>query len=330
MKRYFVTKAENYGAITAGGAKELATTPDTLAPGSIGVFAIVASTNKLTFVTEAAADSALYVDGEVVIALGTTTGGPVVSQPLGASSILSGFPSATAPVASTSQVSTVGYNGTAGSLATPTIVDGDWAEIKLIRADNGITQSQDKQTYEVSNMAAGATDYTIAQGFVARAKSLGADNRMTNAYVKITDDLGAGTAFTSGDLAAVNGATTLTHGAAHGVGVADYVRLDGDYYQAITGTVSATLVLDRAYEGPTQTILNAACLDLSSSAAGDVGVEFTAKDPTIVFKVAVSGVLEDATITQVTGGLVGAGDGQYDVIPKENLGRAYLGFNDQI
>ncbi|NJL80268.1 MAG: hypothetical protein HC917_18185 [Richelia sp. SM2_1_7] len=129
-------------------------------------------------------------------------------------------------------------------------------------------------------------------------------------FAKITDNLGAGTAIAnSATIAAVKGATSLTTSAAHGVGVSDYIRLDGSLYQAVTGTTGTTLVLDRPYEGATATIANASALDLGATAPTNFGISITTENFGEVFAVATSGVLENASHNLITRYGLGNGSG---------------------
>lgn len=77
-----------------------------------------------------------------------------------------------------------------------------------------------------------------------------------------------GTPFTNScTVSAVNGATSLTTSAAHGVSVGDRVRvaIGAHFYVAQSGTTGTTLVLDRAYEGPTATVPNNETVDLGTT-----------------------------------------------------------------
>ena len=66
-----------------------------------------------------------------------------------------------------------------------------------------------------------------------------------------------GSAFSgSATVAAVNGSTNLATSVPHGCVATNWIRLRKVVYQCKTGTTGSTLVLDRAYEGITETIPN--------------------------------------------------------------------------
>jgi hypothetical protein len=69
----------------------------------------------------------------------------------------------------------------------------------------------------------------------------------------------------SATLSAVNGSTSLTTSAAHGVTVGQWVGIEDVWYKAVTGTTGTTLVLERAYEGATGTVANADLLKANAT-----------------------------------------------------------------
>lgn len=69
----------------------------------------------------------------------------------------------------------------------------------------------------------------------------------------------------SATLSAVNGASSMTTSANHGVNVDDWVRIDGWWYRAITGTTGSTLVIEGTYLGSTTTVANSKLFKASPS-----------------------------------------------------------------
>lgn len=70
----------------------------------------------------------------------------------------------------------------------------------------------------------------------------------------------------SATVSAVNGSSTLSTSANHGVSVGDRIRIaiGAHFYVAQSGTTGTTLVLDRNYEGPTATVPNNQTVDLGT------------------------------------------------------------------
>lgn len=336
MKKLILGTDVNY-ASTAGGAEYTALTPNQLGPGSVGIFAIDPATSKNVQVN-VTNDSTLLTAGldEVVIAVGTTAGGPVVSQPISITSTdLGVLVPGKAPVADVLHLQAVGYNGTSGSMNFPTFADKDAAEIKLIRNTHGINQRVDKDSFEVSNIKATDTDYEVCVAFLAAVAARDENTRFVTNRVKILSN-GTGAVFaTSATVTAVNGATSLTTSAAHGVGVGDWVGLGDpasgllDLYQAITGTASTTLVLDRPYNGPSATIANADTLDMGATVPTELGLEFQGQEAGLTFDSSSGETAEDATHTTNAAGLIGAGSALW-IAEEVRLHGAYMGYFDQI
>lgn len=319
MRRFFVTKEVPYADF--GGAN-LAVTPDLLSDGSVGVY-VIDDTNKLVLST-AGTETGVT---EYVIAMGTAVGGPIVSPPIKIADTAAGFPKGIAPGVSTVQSSFVGYNGTSGDLNTPTIADGDWAEVKLVRTTYGINQQLDKDSFEVSNLTAGASDYDVAVGIVDSVAERDPNLTFIESRAKVNSST-AGTAysqnvtFTEGSTAVVIAST------GHVTTVGDYLRYDGDTYLVTAVADVNNITIDRPYTGATETATAANVLDLGTD-PGSIGIEFIAESPEVTFSVAVSGVLEDATVSTPTPSFV-AGGSYLAVKKEEDLARAFLGYHDQI
>lgn len=193
---------------------------------------------------------------------------------------------------------------------------------------SGFREPYSKQRYSAS-LAQNDNQYQALVKLVNVFVDRDEDQRAVD-IPKITDNLGTETAFAnSATLAAVNGATSLTASANHSVGVNDYVRIDGDYYQAITGTTGTTLVIDRPYRGATATVANTDLRDLGSTAATQLGLELTSKNDYSDFVVATQSLIEDATHKTTTEG--NRGSGSFNHIRRlEEFARPYKGSHDAI
>lgn len=326
----------NYAASKSSATQNTALNPADLAAGAFGVYGIhtTGSTNlnKLVLITDGGSEAAgavpaaSFVGSEVVIAIGKASGPSEVSQPI---QVTSGLRSAkgakySAPVRGEYRI---GYNGTSGSLNLPTLVKGDDFTINIInKADvvSGQRQPYIKKQLSTSVLANGESAYTLLKRWIAAVNLRTDEIYIDKATIKVLDN-GTGAAFAaSATVAAVNGATSLTTSAAHGVGVADYVRLDGDYYQAVTGTTGSTLVLDRPFQGPTGTIANANTLDLGATASTQLGLAFKDNADLLNLSIALQGTaIENATKTIQTSATIGSGGSKAQVtaLEKEALGK---------
>lgn len=327
MKKLLLADGSLNYAVATGTTASSATTPDTLVPGSVGVYGIdptdaQSSIYKSVLINAANDDKAF---SEFVVALGTAQGGPVVSQPI---VIANATPAGIATSAAAQHVVAIGYNGTSGSFNLPTLADRDWGEVKLVKTTFGINQEVDKDVFEASNLQAGDSEYDVAVDLVNAAASKDANTIFVENRVLILDDLGAGTNLTN-TVAIANGTTTLTS-TTHGLVLNDYVRISGDLYQVASVTDANNVELDRPYTGPTVTALAGANVqNLDTTAPTAVGVQFTAKTADVIFDGAVQGVLENATITTTTQGTIGVGTPLYMAeLVRQN--KAYFGYFDQI
>ena len=329
MKKLLLADGSLNYAVATGTTASSATTPDTLVPGSVGVYGIdptdaQSSIYKSVLINAANDDKAF---SEFVVALGTAQGGPVVSQPI---VIANATPNGIATSAADQHVVVVGYNGTSGSLNLPTIADRDWGEVKLVKTTFGINQEVDKDVFEASALSAGDADYEVAVKLVNAAASKDANTIFVENRVLILDDLGAGTDY-SQTVGVTNGSTAITVASTgHTTTVGDYVRILGDLYKIAGVTDVNNYTLDRPYTGATNSAVAAASVkDLGNTDPTAVGLQFTAKTADVIFDGAVQGVLENATITTTTQGTIGVGTPLYMAeLVRQN--KAYFGYFDQI
>lgn len=338
-RKLFVTTDVNYGASKTSSTAETALNPEDLAKGALGIYGIheagSTNVNKLVLLTDGGSEAAgkvpvaSFVGKEIFFAVGAAVGCQI-SNPVQKTNGIRSIKSAayTAPVRG---VNTVGYSTSGTSLNLPTLVKGDEIAIGLYNRTYHVSGNREPgQKVILSTQAAGGeTQYQILK------KLLTSINRRTDQIlidkqtIKITDN-GSGSAFANtATVAAVNGATSLTTSANHGVGVGDYVRLNGDYYQAITGTATTTLVLDRAYQGPTATIANANTVDLGATASTELGIQFGEYADGINVVATVNGALENASVVKTTASVIG--NGSYaQVLELEKEARVLKGTSDFI
>jgi hypothetical protein len=151
QNQILIGKNVNYAASKASTTADTATSPELLKDGAIGFY-----TETGTLIP--AAGTGMSTATRFFIAQGTSTG-CIVTPILDKRSTLKTKYNKdyTAPVR---QVSYVGYNGSTGSLATPSIANDDEALIKIIETTVG-RQVFPKQTY-TAILDASQTDVDIA------------------------------------------------------------------------------------------------------------------------------------------------------------------------
>lgn len=340
-RKVFVYKDVNYGSSKASTTLNTATNPADLAEGAIGVYGThrAGTTNKDKFVliTDGGAEGAgvvpagTFVGEEVYIALGTADG-VILSNPIEKSVAAPHLFTAKAYTAPTKGVSVIGANGSTGKLNFPSVIlKGDLVGIRVTNRSAKITGGRspyDSERYNVE-LAAGDTAYQALSKLVAKFLELPQESRTLIDVPTITSNATGAAAAATATLAAVNGAVSLTASASHGIGVGDWVVLEGALYQAVTGTATTTLVLDRPYTGPTKTIANADFIDAGATAPTEYGLKITDASEYLNNEVSIQGVLENATITRTV--LPTTGSGSYDhVVRTEEEFKSMLGTADVI
>jgi hypothetical protein len=330
MKQILIGKNVNYAASKASATADTATSPELLRDGAIGFY--LESTNALI----PAAGTGLSTAKKFFIAQGTATGcivTPILDKRSTFKQVFN--EDYTAPVR---QVSYVGYNGSSGSLTTPTIVENDEAYIKIIETTGG-RQVFPKQTYNAI-LAASALDYDVAAGLAYEINNVAFATSTTDFVVaEVMSDgtlgnLALGAATT---LVAVNGSRTLTltgGAATHDAAVGDYLKfhpsaqvtnVNGALYK-VTAITTTTITLDRAYEGASQTFTEAegeGTRVKRVTAITEAGVRITSSQDGKHFRLAVGGVIEDATISYTTP--FNPGSGTFAQVAQ--LEKDFLGFS---
>lgn len=317
-RKVLVFKDVNYGASKTSATVNTATNPADLADGAIGVYGIMESgstnLNKLVLIIDGGAEAAgvvpaaSFVGKEIFVAMGTALG-VQISNPIDKPNGLKNYQAAkyVAPVRG---VTHIGYNGTTGALNLPaTILRGDNFQVGLFNRSNFETPGREpgeKKTFSAGSAVNAESAYTILKRWVANVQARTDDVVLDKTKIKILSN-GTGAVFTNtATVAAVNGATTLTTSAAHGVTAGDAIELAGDYYLTITGTTGSTLVLDRPYQGVTATIASVDTLDISAAATA-FGLELVDGGDGDNITYSVQGIAQDATITRSTAPLAGNG-----------------------
>lgn len=339
-RKVFVFKDVNYGSSKTSATVNTATNPADLADGAVGVYGIhqagATNLNKLVLIIDGGVEAAgvvpaaSFVGTEVFIAMGTATNHQL-SNPIQLKAGLKEFAAAkySAPVRG---VVRIGYNGTVGSdLNTPsTILKGDSFQIDLFNRNYFVSGGREpgQKVNLAITAAAGDSDYVLCKKWVAALNLRVDDVLIDKLKVKILHN-GTGAVFAaSATVSAVNGATSLTTSAAHGVSVGDAVSLAGDYYIAQTGTTGSTLVLDRPYQGATATIANADTLDITG-AATSWGIELVDQKDFYNIEATVQGVIADATIKRQVLPTPGSGS-TAAVLAMEEEARPKKGTEDMI
>lgn len=329
-RKVFIFKDVNYGASKSSATLNTATSPELLAEGALGIYGIdplsANNAGKLALITDGGSDAAGLVPvasfkgKEIFIAMGTANG-VQISGRIDVSGIQAiesaGYAAATLGVTTI----TLDWPGT--------VLKGDLVSIGITNKSGEIyanRQPFEKERYSVE-VAAGSSAYAAAVGIVNAVARVDAANRLI-AVPKVGTTTSGSAAANSATLSAVNGATTMTASAAHGIGVGDYVKIDGDVYQAVTGTATTTLVIDRPYKGATATVANAAFLDLGTTLT-DVQLVITDKEAGQNIEASVQGIIEDSVIVKTVASNPGKGTiAQVTALEKEALPKK--GSHDQI
>lgn len=318
-RKVFVLKDLNYAASKTSTTLNTALNPQDLRDGAVGIYGIhrTGATNldKLVLIADGGAEAAgvvpaaSFVGDQVFIAFGVASGSNQISGPIDKPTGLQAATGKkyTAPVLGAFRV---GYNGTAGtSFNLPaTVLAGDDFTIKVL--DRNSIVSGFRSPYIAKNLSISAalndTAYVLAKKWVAALNLRQDDIMIDKLKVKILHN-GTGAVFTtSATVAGVNGATTLTTSAAHGVTAGDAISLAGDYYLTVTGTTGSTLVLDRPFQGATGTIANADTLDITGAATA-WGIEMVDDQVGRNLDIASSGLLVNAIHKTQTYPLAGNG-----------------------
>lgn len=337
-RKVFPLKDLNYAASKTSTTFNTALNPADLRDGAIGIYGIhragATNLNKLVLITDGGSEvagavpAASFVGEQIQIAMGVAVGPSQLSNPIDKTNGIRNCKAKiyTAPVLG---VWRVGYNGVAGSSTNfpATVVKGDDFSINVTERNYIVAANREpflKKSYSVGALANGESVLTVLYRWIAYVSALPADQLLFDKLLVKLVDNGTGSVFTtSATVAAVNGATTLTTSAAHGVVAGNGVRLNGDYYVAVTGTTGSTLVLDRPYQGATGTIANANTLNVVATATL-YGIELTDKAAGQNLVVGSDGALAvNATKKQMTAPLIGSGTQQqvqaleYEALPKK-------------
>lgn len=343
-RKVIVYKDVNYAASKTSSAVNTALNPADLADGAVGVYGIheagATNLNKLVLIADGGSEvagriaAASFVGKEVVVCVGRSVGNEN-SQPINVTP--SGLKSAkgakySAPVRGEIRV---GYNGTVGSTMNypVTITKGDDLNITVINRSykvSGFRQPFQRVQLAIQAATDAETQLSVLTRFIAAVNARTDEVFIDKTLLKLRHN-GTGAVFTtSATVAGVNGATTLTTSAAHGVSAGDAISLDGDYYLTTTGTTGSTLVLTRPFQGPTGTIANANTLDITGAATA-WGLSFVDRTDFLNLEIALSGPLvQNATKIQTTVATMGSGGANALVVELEKDALGKKGSEDQI
>ena len=239
------------------------------------------------------------------------------------------------------QVTGIGYTQAGTSLNYTTVVTGDEMILRITdTTETGAGLPYNTVLPYSYTAKAGDTVYSMLSKLV---KQINDNNSFQHnefdfiaPYNATITSTTAGAALAGGaTIAAVKGATSLTTSVNHGIGVGDYVRIAGNVYQAVAGTATTTLVLDRPYEGVTATIANGTntatqAQDLGATLPADLGLTITTTEFGETFSVALDGVLSQANQRLITRYSLGIGDGlQVSLLEAKNqYSKGYGFYND--
>lgn len=340
MKQILILKDVKYGASKTSATQETALNPADLAVGALGIYGIdpTDATNGIkpsliTAATDAAGKRALgsFAGKEIILAQGGPQGS-ITTFPVQLTGIeyIKGV-AYSAPVRG---VSYVGWNGTAGSLNLPgSILQRDDATIGILDVTLG-TEPTPKNRVSAPAIQAGESAYSILRQIV------NAGNKRADVKVEF-DVVSNGTetaiAHSGGtlNLTVVKGSATATFSQTSGItGIAngDNIRIAGSTY-VVSNLTGGTLTLDRPYAGASATLVvdHASNPEVVKKLASitEWGVKLTDTEDFIIQKYYASGVLENATITQVTPSQKGSG--AYEQVKALEKNRnAYAGYHDQL
>jgi len=318
-RRVLVAKNVNYAASKGSATQNTALNPADLADGAIGIYGIhtAGSTNlnKLVLITDGGSESAglvpaaSFVGTDIFIAQGNAGRQSTETAKI---DVKDGLRSAVAQVytAPIRGVVNIGYNGTTGSMNFPgTLNRTDDFTVTVINQNYpvaGFRQPNQKVQLTASVLVQGDTTYNTLKNWVAQVNLRTDTILIDKTKIKIRHN-GTGAVFTnSATVAGVNGATTLTTSAAHGLTAGDLLSLAGDLYVSQAGTTGSTIVLDRPFQGATATISNANTLDITGAPTA-WGLELVDDQDGRNLKYAVSGIAINATITYTTSPIIGSG-----------------------
>lgn len=297
MKHILIGKNVNYAASKASTTADTATSPELLRDGAIGFYL-----EDGTLIP--AAGTGMSTATKFFVAQGTATG-CLVSATMDKRSNLKSKVTQdyTAPV---KQVTYIGYNTSSGDLATPTIAENDEATIKIINTTGG-RQVFPKQTYNAV-LAASATDYDVAFALV--------DAINTTPFATGTSDFVIANVVSNGTHAEFDNNVTVTNNSAtvtfatdstYGAGATnlvagDFIQLNGNLYEVLSAESATSVTIDRPYTGTTETIVVASTTNTATRVTSITayGVKIVSANDGEHFRVAVGGVIEDATITYST------------------------------
>jgi hypothetical protein len=329
MKKILIGSDLNYAASKGSTAANTALTPNLLRTGAIAVYGLneedadtSANNNKEVLITDNVApgvgntDIDIFAGDHLSIHLGDGDSNSIVS--LQRSGVIRLHKEIhREPVVA---VAYIGFNGTGGSLATPTIVTNSDATVKIAEEESTTADKiRESKVYTTAPLVAGQSPLSIANLLVNAVNNDSTSSQV--AFLSGNGSFGA-TSTATGALQLTKGSTTITFATAlpaaggwgtvtlgqviainnniNGVtGVTAANAVNGTLY-TIVGINGLNLTLDKPYMGSTvsltQAQVQAGAVSLVTGTT-EVGIKLIAKIAGKVYSYAKEGVIENATIT---------------------------------
>ena len=210
------------------------------------------------------------------------------------------------------QVTTIGYNGTSGSMNT-SIVGGLQEFVASARETTPANQPFPVTEGRSIVRSGTPSDYDIANDIVSDIQAEKDYERNADDNFVIADIIydATGTAITSGTVGVLHGSPTVTTSVDMTTDfiVGDYAIIDGSVYQVLASSATQ-ITLDRNYAGASDGALSSTSVlsDVAADVeAAEVGIRFTGRDELVHFTASRSEDLADATLTTTSSWKQGSG-----------------------
>jgi hypothetical protein len=203
------------------------------------------------------------------------------------------------------QVSSIGYNGTDGDIATvvTSVLVGDIYSVSIMETTEGY---QPFPTWNYEYQAISGDDLQdVVAGIVKQINNTSALQVKENPAVVKAEMITANTpAAIAGTVAVVNGSTTATFSAAHGLVAGEYAEIGGVTYKIASISSTTVANLDTPYQGATDATL-AGSAEVGTFTA--TGINITATETQLTFRVTAKEKLKDVLLRVTTDMKYGSG-----------------------
>lgn len=338
MRQLLIGKsgALNYASSKTSTTVNTALTPDTLADGAIGIYAMLNS-GQLQYVLVTTSNVSTYIGTttHLVFAQGTTTGA-YVSEKVRISEVSRVFGKEN-EVARPS-VSFIGYDGVSGTTLLGTIGNTDTGIVEFQGKKSLVGVQEYGTTYDSGRLPLGATAYDVFSQLVPKINT-DTDNAWALTDVTANGTFGlitlGGTTptiiLTKGSNVVTLGGTTPTHDVAVGnfvsinntpfIGTTPSITIANNATAPTTGATgivykvtaitTTSFTLDRVYTGETQTLsaanVTALWIGKNASVSSQYGMRVIGSTPYEQLFLAAGGVLQYSSITYLSGAFPGSG-----------------------